>query len=80
MCPGHPVPNNREDGAGWGEGINFTQEELQLLYAACMSYGDKLAEVMKNIPNEGEIVLGRLSGRAKGSWNLAKKITGYMEG
>lgn len=51
-----------------------------MLYAACMSYGDKLAEVMKNIPNEGEIVLGRLSGRAKGSWNLAKKITGYMEG
>ena len=24
----------------------FTQEELQLLYAACMSYGDKLAEII----------------------------------
>lgn len=60
--------------------INFTQEELQLLYAACMSYGDKLSEVLKSIPNEREIVLDRLSDRAKESWNLARKITEYMEG
>lgn len=60
--------------------INFTQEELQLLYAACMSYGDKLSKVLKSIPNEGEIVLDRLSDRAKESWNLARKITEYMEG
>lgn len=60
--------------------INFTQEELQLLYAACMSYGDKLSQVLKSIPNEGEIVLDRLSDRAKESWNLARKITEYMEG
>ena len=32
--------------------IDFTQEELQLLYAACMSYGDKLSEIVKSIPNE----------------------------
>lgn len=25
--------------------INFKQEELHLIYAACMSYGDKLAEI-----------------------------------
>lgn len=60
--------------------INFTQEELQLLYAACMSYGDKLSQVLKSIPNEGEIVLDRLSDRVKESWNLARKITEYMEG
>lgn len=56
--------------------IKFTQEELQLLYAACMSYGDKLSEIVKSIPNEET---DRLSDRAKDSWNLARKITGYTE-
>ena len=65
--------------------INFTQEELQLLYAACMSYGDKLSEIVKSIPNEPFAIngLGHMHGladRAKDSWNLARKITGYMEG
>lgn len=59
--------------------INFTQEELQLLYAACMSYGDKLSGIIKSIPNEGESIVNRLSDRAKDSWNLAVKITKYME-
>lgn len=34
--------------------MNFTQEELQLIYAACMSYGDKLAEIKKTISYEDE--------------------------
>jgi len=55
---------------------SFTQEELQLLYAACMSYGDKLSEIIKSIPNEET---DKLSDRAKDSWNLARKITEYME-
>ena len=59
--------------------FEFTQEELQLLYAACMSYGDKLSQIIKNIPNEGGVVLDNLSDRAKESWNLARKITEYME-
>ncbi len=59
--------------------LEFTQGELQLLYAACMSYGDKLSQIIKSIPNEGEIVLDRLSDKAKDSWNLARKITEYME-
>ena len=59
--------------------IDFTQEELQLLYTACMSYGDKLSQVLKCIPNEGGVVLDNLSDRAKESWNLARKITEYME-
>lgn len=59
--------------------MNFTQEELQLIYAACMNYGDKLAEIKKTIPNEGEMILDRLAGRAKDSWNLAKKVAGYIE-
>ena len=56
--------------------IRLTQEELQLLYAACMSYGDKLSGIIKSIPNEET---GKLSDRAKDSWNLARKITEYME-
>lgn len=56
--------------------MEFTQEELQLLYAACMSYGDKLSEIIKSIPNEET---NMLSDRAKDSWNLARKITEYME-
>ncbi len=43
-----------------------------------MSYGDKLSDIVKNIPNEVETIDG-LSDRAKDSWNLARKITGYME-
>ena len=56
--------------------MEFTQEELQLLYAACMSYGDKLSQILKGIPNEET---DNLSDRAKESWNLARKITEYME-
>jgi len=59
-------------------GIIFTQTELHLLYAACMSYGDKLSDIIKSIPNETEITDG-LSDRAKDIWNLAMKITEYME-
>lgn len=43
-----------------------------------MSYGDKLSEIVKSIPNEGDTMC-RLSDKAIDSWNLARKITGYME-
>ena len=56
--------------------LELTQEELQLIYAACMSYGDKLVEIVKAIPNEET---DKLSDRAKDSWNMARKITEYME-
>ncbi len=59
--------------------MDFTQNELQLLYAACMSYGDKLSDIIKSIPNEAENT-DRLSDRARESWNLAMKLTKYMEG
>ena len=57
--------------------IDFTKEELQLLYIACMNYGNKLSEIVKSIPNEDT---DSLADRAKESWNLARKITEYMEG
>lgn len=57
----------------------FTQEELRLLYAACMSYGNKLSGIIKSIPSEEENIVNGLSDRAKDSWNLAIKITEYIE-
>ncbi len=59
--------------------INFTKEELQLIYAACMSYGDKLAEIKKTIPYEDEMITDRLANRAKAGWSLAKKVAGCMQ-
>lgn len=58
---------------------NFTQDELQLLYAACLSYADKLIKIHKSIPDEGKNILDNLSGRATESWELAQKITRCME-
>lgn len=45
----------------------FTQTELRLLYAACMSYGDKLLGIIKSIPSEKENIVNGLSDRAKDS-------------
>lgn len=59
--------------------INFTKEELQLTYAACMSYGDKLAETKKTISYEDEMILDRLADRAKANWSLAKKVARCMQ-
>lgn len=65
-------------GIGMDNRINFSQEELQLLYAACMSYGGRLSDILKSIPNERKDITGGLSDRADDSWKLARKITGYM--
>lgn len=58
--------------------ITFTREELQLLYAACMNYGDKLADLAKGIPNEEEIG-DSLIFKAKQTWELAGKIISMEE-
>lgn len=63
-----------------GENFPFTQTEMQMLYAACMSYGDKLSHIIvKHIPHEDAGIVKSLSERATEFWNLAAKITGYME-
>jgi hypothetical protein len=64
--------------------IQFTQEELQLLDIACMSYSSKLSEIAKSIPFEEPLVSGSanvdgLARRAKKFWELSVKIAGYME-
>lgn len=54
----------------------FTQKELQLLHAACMYYGNKLAEINKSFGNED---FSELKDRSYESWNLAEKISDYMK-
>lgn len=56
----------------------FSRNELNLMYAACMAYGNKLFAVVKEIPNEPQIA-DLLSKKAKESWNMAVKITDYLE-
>lgn len=56
----------------------FSRNELNLMYAACMAYGNKLFEMVKEIPNEPQIA-DLLSKKAKESWNMAVKITDYLK-
>ena len=55
----------------------FSRNELDLMYAACMTYGNKLSAMTKEIPNEPKIT-DLLSKKAKESWNMAIKITNYL--
>lgn len=57
---------------------SFSQKELQLLYAACMSYGNKLSDMAKEVPNETEIK-DSLADKAKEAWQLARKITNISD-
>ena len=51
----------------------FTSEQKQLLYAALISYGNKLSDIAKEIPNEIEIT-DMITDKAKQSRNLAREI------
>ena len=54
--------------------INCTEQELQMLFAALMCYGDKLSTLAKEIPNEQDIS-DKLADKANEAWDLAVKIT-----
>lgn len=56
----------------------FSRNELDLMYAACMAYGNKLFEIAKEIPNEPKIA-DLLSKKAKESWDMAIKIINYLD-
>ena len=56
----------------------FSRNELDLMYEACMAYGNKLFEMAREIPNEPQIA-DLLSKKAKESWNMAIKITNYLD-
>lgn len=51
----------------------FTDEELELIYAALIAYGNKLSDIAKEIPNETEAT-NKITERAKDSWLLARRI------
>ena len=55
----------------------FSRNELDLMYAACMTYGNKLSMMAKELPNDPKIMKS-LADRAKESWNMAVKITNYL--
>lgn len=58
--------------------IEFTQKELQILYAACISYGNGLRDVIKKIENCDQAV-DLLDDAARDGFKLARKIAEYME-
>ena len=48
-----------------GDDISFTQGEMQMLYAACMSYGDEFSHIIvRHIPYEDAGIVKNLSERA----------------
>ena len=51
--------------------IDITERELNLVYAALISYGSKLSTMAKEIPNEAKIA-DKLSNKAAETWNLAE--------
>lgn len=53
--------------------FQLTSDDIQIIYSALMSYGDKLANVSRDLPNESEIS-ELLVNKARKSWDLAKKI------
>ena len=62
-----------------GTDINFTQEELQTLYTACVAYGNDLHSIMKKIIGCDKAV-DLLDDMARDCSGLARKIREYMEG
>ena len=58
--------------------MDFTQEELQLIYTACMGYGDKLSEIVKGFPHGEEPIRDEISKKADKYWSVARKVTKYI--
>lgn len=56
---------------------SFSRNELDLMYAAFMAYGRKLSMMAKELPNEPKIA-DLLSKKSKESWNMAIRITNYL--
>ena len=61
-----------------GSKIELTEEELQMIYAGLMMYGNNLMDKCKDISSEDNII-DMLSIRSKQYYRLARKITDYMK-
>lgn len=57
--------------------MEFTLEELQLMYNALMAYGNEVSDCAKKFPNEEFADV--MSNKAKAAWQLAREITEIME-
>lgn len=57
--------------------IELMEEELQMIYAGLMTYGNNLTDKCKDVSYEDNIV-DLLSIRSKQYYRLARKITDYM--
>lgn len=68
-----------KDGKCHGQNTKFYTGRDNLIYTACMSYGDKLSSIVESIPNESGKILDELSDKTKDSRRLARKVTYYME-
>lgn len=58
--------------------IELTEEELQMIYAGLIMYGNNLSDKCKDILCEDDIV-DLLLNRSKQYYRLARKITDYMK-
>lgn len=56
----------------------FSQEDIQLLYDACMSYGDSLVEVNKKVHGCSDVAK-QLDLRAKEAYSMASRLAHRME-
>ncbi len=61
-----------------GSKIELAEEELQMIYAGLMMYGNNLMDKCKDISSEDNII-DMLSSRSKQYYRLARKITDYMK-
>lgn len=53
--------------------MRISQEQTQLIYAALMSYGNKLSDMAKEIPNE-DVITDKMGDKAKMCWHLARTM------
>ena len=56
----------------------FSQEDIQLLYHACLSYGDGLVEINEKVHGCSDVTK-QLDVRAKEAYNMAARLALRME-
>jgi hypothetical protein len=56
----------------------FCEEDLEMIYAACIAYGNKLSDMAKNVPDEKELS-EKLGARASDYYALATRVTEYLK-
>ena len=60
-----------------GIGQVFDEEEMQLLYDACISYGNRLSAINQELNGCPEVA-GHLKARSEKAYSMARKIAEQM--